>query len=262
MGKFTDALKKATEERLARIQKIDQGQEVKYEFVARKTVDSTIDPRVVPFFEADSPVTEQYRVLRTNIQALDIKPQVKVMTVTSALHNEGKTISSINMAITFAHDLSKKNILLVDADMRKSRISKYLGITPEIGLSDIVSNGRNVEEALLHVGIDNLTVLPAGKHPRNPAELLGSVKMRNLISYLKTKYDYIFFDAPPIISLTDAGVLGAQTDGVIMVIQANRTQKGVVHHAESLLKQSQSKILGYILTNIQYHIPQYLYRYL
>ena len=161
-----------------------------------------------------------------------------------------------------AHDLNKKSILLVDGDLRRASISKYLGFKSEIGLADLISNGSNVDEALINIGIDNLTVLPAGKIPKNPAELLGSVKLKNLVSLLKTKYDYIIFDTPPIIPVTDAGLLGAQTDGLIMVIQANRTQKGIVDHAEGLLKQAQAKVLGYILTNIQYHIPGYIYRYL
>ena len=88
-----------------------------------------------------------------------------------------------------------------------------------------------------------------------------SPELKN-IGLLKSKYDYIIFDTPPIIPVTDAGVIGAQTDGVIMIIMANRTQKGVVKHSENLLKQSHTKILGYILTNIQYHIPAYIYRYL
>jgi capsular exopolysaccharide synthesis family protein len=161
-----------------------------------------------------------------------------------------------------AHDLNKKSILLVDADLRRGRISKYLGINSEVGLSDLISNGTNVDEALLNIGIDNLTLLPAGKVPHNPAELLGSIKVKNLINLLKSKYDYIIFDTPPIVHVTDAGILGAQTDGVVMVIQADRTQRGVVKTAEGLLKQAQVKLLGYILTNIQYHIPAYIYRYL
>ena len=79
---------------------------------------------------------------------------------------------------------------------------------------------------------------------------------------MKTKYDYVIFDTPPIIPVTDAGLIGAQTDGIVMVIQAERTQKGVIKHGEDLLKQAQTKLLGYILTNIQHHIPEYIYRYL
>lgn len=262
MGKITDALKKAAQERLARIGKLDQREDIKYQFIVKKTVDSKIDPRIVAFYDSKSSVAEQYRILRTNLAAINSKTPIKAITITSSIHGEGKTITAINMAISMAHDLGKKSILLVDADLRRSRISKYLGVSAELGLSDLLSDGASIDEALLNIGIDNLTILPAGKTPQNPAELLGSQKMRNLINLAKTKYDYIIFDTPPVVPVTDAGLVGAQTDGVIMVIQAERTQKGVVDHSEGLLKQAQAKLLGYILTNIQYHIPGYIYRYL
>lgn len=262
MGKITDALKKAAQDRFARIERLDSRDDVKYQFIAKKTVDSKFDPRIVSFYDPKSAVAEQYKTLRTNLQAINSKTPIKAITITSSLHKEGKSITAINLAISMAQDLNKKQILLVDADMRRASISKYLGVNSELGLADLISNGANADEALLNIGLENLTILPAGKAPHNPAELLGSVKMRNMVSLLRTKYDYVIFDTPPIISVTDAGLLGAQTDGVIMVIQAERTQKGIVEHAENLLKQAQAKMLGYILTNIQYHIPAYIYRYL
>ena len=242
MGKITDALKKAAQERLEHMDKID--------------------PRIVAFYDPHSPVTEQYRTLRTNIQALSVEKPIKAITVTSSIHGEGKTITAANLAISMAQDMDNKNILLVDADLRRARITKYLGITAEYGLADLLTNGQKADDVLLNIGINNLTVLPAGKIPHNPAELLGSIKMKNLLGLLKSKFDFIIFDTPPIIPVTDAGLLGAQTDGVVMVVQANRTQKGIVRHSENLIKQAQAKILGYILTNVQYHIPAYIYRYL
>lgn len=262
MGKITDALKKAAAERLARMERLDSKTEVKYEFVAQKTVDSKIDPRIVSFYEPKSAVAEQYKILRTNIQAINSKTPIRAITITSSINGEGKTITAINLAISMAQDLNKKSILLVDADLRRARISRYLGVREEAGLSDLIANGSNVDEALLNIGIDNLTILPAGKIPHNPAEMLGSPKMKILMSALKAKYDYIIFDSPPIIPVTDAGVIGSQTDGILMIIRANRTQKGVVEHGKSLLTQAHAKLLGYVLTNIQYHIPAYIYRYL
>lgn len=262
MGKITEALKKAAQERLSRLEKLDEKQEIRYQFIAKKTVDSKVDPRIVAFYDPVSPVTEQYRTLRTNIQSIKSEKPIKAITITSSTHSEGKSITAINLAISMAHDLNKKSILLVDADLRRARISKYLGINSELGLSDLVSDGINLDDALLNIGIDNLTILPAGKIPRNPAEILGSTKMKNLVNALRSKYDYVIFDTPPVIPVTDAGLLGAQTDGVIMVIKAGKTQKGVVSHSESILKQAQAKLLGYILTNVQYHIPGYIYRYL
>lgn len=262
MGKITDALKKAAQERLGRLEKLDRKEEVRYEFIAKKTVDSNIDPRIVAFYEPASPVAEQYRILRTNIQSIKSERPIKTIVITSSTHAEGKTITAINLAISMAQDLNKKKILLVDGDMRRAKISKYLGFEAALGFSNLISNGSNIDDALINIGMDNLTILPAGKIPSNPAEILGSVKTRNLVSMLKAKYDYVIFDAPPVIPVTDAGLLGAQADGVIMVVKAGRTQKGVVRHGEGILKQAQAKILGYILTNIQYHIPGYLYRYL
>jgi capsular exopolysaccharide synthesis family protein len=262
MGKITEALKKAAQERLERIEKLDKKTQVKYEFIAKKTVDSKFDPRIVTFYDPKSPVTEQYRTLRTNIQAINSKTPIKALTITSSTHSEGKTITAINLAISMAHDLNKKQILLLDADMRRAGISKYLGFNAETGLADLISDGASIDDALLQVGIDNLSILPVGKIPHNPAELLGSAKMASIISMLRSRYDFLIIDTPPVIPVTDAGVIGSQTDGVIMVIQANRTQKGVVRHSESLLKQAHAKLLGYILTNIQYHIPAYIYRYL
>lgn len=262
MGKITDALKKAAEERISRLEKLDTHDEVKYQFIAKKTVDSKIDPRIVAFYESSSPVAEQFRTLRTNLLALNTTKPIKVVTVTSSINGEGKTISSINLAVSMAQDLNKKRILLIDADLRRGRVHKYLGITPEIGLTDLLLDGNNSDDAFVNIGINNLTILPSGKAPHNPAELLGSMKFKNLLSLLKEKYDYIILDTPPIIPVTDAGLIGAQTDGAIMVIQAGRTQRGIVKHAEGLLKQAQSKMLGYIMTNVQYHIPAYIYRYL
>jgi protein-tyrosine kinase len=265
MGKLTDALKKAAQERLTRLEKIEEKAQVKYEFIAKKVQESKIDPKIVAFHEPTSTVAEQYRTLRTNIQAIGSK--IKAITITSSTHSEGKTITSINLAISMARDLNKKQILLVDADLRRASLSKYLGVKAETGLADIISNGASLEDALLNIGVDNLTILPAGKtihcHSRNcSAELLGSEKLKKVIGQLREKYDFIIFDTPPIIPVTDAGVLGAQTDGVIMVVQADRTQRGVIGHSENLLKQAQAKLLGYILTNIKYHIPEYIYRYL
>ena len=263
MGKITDALKKAAEERMTRMEKLDQHDEVKYHFIAQKTVESKIDPKVVAFYEPMSPVSEQYRMLRTNLLAMNTKKPVKAIAITSSIHNEGKSVSAANLAISMAQDLNKKKILLVDADLRKSKIHKYLGLNPEIGLSEILSNGANADEAFISIsGIENLTILPAGKQPKNPAELIGSLKFKNLISQLKEKYDYIILDTPPVVPVTDAGLIGSEVDGVIMVIQAGRTQKGVIKHSESLLRQANAKLLGYIVTNIQYHVPAYIYRYL
>ncbi len=258
MGKFTEAIRKAAEKRIERVEKKE---EIK-PYVIRTAADSKVDPHIIAYFDPISPISEQYRIMRTNLQALDKQNPPRVIAITSSIHGEGKTVTSVNLAITFAHDLNKKSILLVDADLRRGTLTKDLGLKAEKGLADILIDGANVEDSLLGIGIDNLHVLPAGNRQHNPAELLGSAKMKNLIGELKRNYDYVFFDCPPVVPITDAVVLGAETDGALMVVQAGSTQRGVISHAQDLLRAAHVKVLGCCVTNIEYHIPEYIYRYL
>ena len=258
MGKFTEALKKAAERRLERVEKKE---EIK-PYVIRTVADSRVDPHVVAYFDSSSPIAEQYRILRTNLQAMDKTNPTKVLAITSSIHGEGKTITSINLAITFARDLNKKSILLVDADLRRGSLTKNLGLIPQKGLSDILRDETTIDETLLSIGIDNLHVMPSGNKPSNPAELLGSQKMKELLDKFKKQYDYVFFDCPPVIPVTDTSILAPQCDGVLMILQAGRTQRGVLAHAQDRLQTVKAKVLGYVMTNIEYHIPEYIYRYL
>ncbi|MBU1932310.1 MAG: CpsD/CapB family tyrosine-protein kinase, partial [Candidatus Omnitrophica bacterium] len=228
------------------------------------TKDFNIDPHVVAFSDPASPVSEQYKILRTNLMSLSSKTKpIKTIGITSAIHNEGKTITGLNLAITMAHDLNKKSILFMDADLRKSRVHKILGIENiEAGLSEYLQDSLSIDNILIKTGIENLTLLPAGKGPKNPAELLASYRMKETLSILKNNFDYIIIDTPPVIPVTDPGVLGSQIDGMILVIQAGRTQRNVVQHAKHLLDQAGVKVLGYIMTSVEYHLPQYLYRYM
>ena len=260
MGKITDALKKAAQERLSHIER--KVSNLEREFVVQRIGDSKIDPHVVTYFDPKSPISEQYKILRTNIQSLKTNNKSKVFVISSSIHSEGKTITSLNLSIALANDVNNKRVLLVDADMRKGKVAKYLNIQPEAGLSDFLTNGTAFESCVFNFGVENLDVIASGKAPQNPAELLGSYKMKELLNSLRAKYDYIILDTPPVIPLTDPQVLGAQADGVFLVVQAGRTQRGIIQHAESLLLQAEAKVLGFILTGIRYHIPEYIYRYL
>lgn len=258
MGKFTEALKKAAQKSVERVEKLEEFKP----YVVKTVPDSSLDPHIVTYFDPASPVSEQYRILRTNLHALDRTHPPKVFAVTSSIHGEGKTITSINCAITFARDTNRKSVLLVDADLRRGKLTKDLGLKAETGLSEILTDGVSVDQALLSFGVDNLHVLSSGARPQNPAELLGSQRMRDLMAEVKKQYDYVFFDCPPVIPITDAGVLGSQCDGVLMIIQAGRTQRGAILHAQDLLRSARAKVLGFIMTHIEYHIPEYIYRYL
>ena len=104
--------------------------------------------------------------------------------------------------------------------------------------------------------------MDSGTVPEYPSELLGSDAMKRFVRDMETRFDFVIFDTPPIISVTDSGIIGRLTDGVVLVVQAGRTQRGVVKRAQELLHQAHSKILGQVLTNIEYHLPEYIYRYL
>ena len=258
MGKMTEALKKVAEERLTHL---ERKQETTLGYILTQKADSKIDPRVVAFHEPASPISEQYKMLRTNILTLGAKKSLKTFVVSSAINGEGKSVTSTNLAFVLAEDLNAKSVLLVDADLRKGRVSRLLGLSPRTGLAEVLSNGSSLSNVLVDIGVKNLTVLPSGKAPKNPAELLGSVKMKQLIAELRGRFDMVLFDAPPVINVTDPGVLGAQTDGIFFVVQAGRTQRTSIQHAEHLLAQAHARVLGYIVTNVEYHLPEYLYRY-
>lgn len=256
MGKITDAIKKAADERLQRIQKKPDVQ-----YVVRHIDDSRIEPHVVAFHDPSSPIGEQYKILRTNIQSMKTAKDLTTFSITSSIHGEGKTVTSVNLAIVMAHDLNGRKILLIDADMRKGRIAQYMGLGKGPGLSDILKGEVEPEACFVSPKIKNLTVIPAGKVPKNPAELLGSKKMKSLLESLKSSFDYILIDTPPVTPVADPCIVGAIADGVIMVVQAGRTQRDMIKHIKDRLVQAHANVIGYIVTNVEYHLPHYLYRY-
>jgi len=262
MGKITNALKKAAEERMGRMEKISKIRE-RDKLIIRKIGESKVDPSIVTYFDPKALISEQYKILRTNVLSLNKGAKApKVMVVTSSIHSEGKTITSLNLSIALSESTNKPKILLVDADLRRGSIAKYLGVEQNVGLSEYLSGKVDLNDTMFNLDSENLTFMASGEVPENPAELLDSSKMKTFIAEMRSQFDYVIIDTPPIISVTDSGIVGSKVDGVIMVVQAGRTQRGIVKRAEELLYQSHSKVLGHVLTNIEYHLPEYIYRYL
>ncbi len=261
MGKITSALKKAADDRLQRIEKINKIKE-QDQIVVKKMGSSQIDPRLIAYFDPKALITEQYKILRTNFLSLNKGRPPKTVVVTSALHSEGKTVTTLNLAIAMAQTIKRPKILLIDADMRRGRVARYLGVEQALGLSEVLTGQATPAQTLFNIDLENLTFLSSGSIPPNPTELLSSQDMKDLIDEVRNKYDYIFIDTPPIIPVTDSGILGALADAVIMVIQAGRTQRGVVKRGNELLQQAHAHLIGHVLTNIEYHLPEYIYRYL
>jgi len=225
-----------------------------------KGTEEGIDSRLVAFTDPTSHVAEQYRSLRTNLCSLSPDNPLQAILVTSSLRSEGKTISACNLSFSLAQDREKR-VILVDGDMRKASIHKLFNISKEPGFSDVLSRGYSIDRFIDKPICGNLYVVPAGKAPANPSELLTSSRMKSLLADLRSKFDWIIFDIPPIIAVTDASVLGAQLDGTLLVVRAGRTQAVDVERAYSLLKEAHARPVGAILTNVVTYIPYYLYRY-
>jgi len=261
MGKITDALKKAADGRIERLDKISEIKEHK-KIIVKKIGNSKVDSRIVTYFDPKALITEQYKILRTNVLSISKTKPPKAIVVTSALHSEGKTITALNLAMVLAQSTHKPKVLVIDADLRRGRIAKYLGVNHEVGLCDALTEKAELSDTMFNIDVENLTFISAGTVPDNPAELLASDHMKRIIAQMRAQFDHILIDTPPIIPVTDSGIIGSMSDGVMMVVQAGRTQRGVVRRAEELLYQSHSTVLGHVLTGIEYHLPEYIYRYL
>lgn len=228
--------------------------------VKREKSDDGIDSRVVVYIDPKSHVAEQYRIMRTNLCSLSADKPLYSFVITSALRGEGKTLTVSNIAVAFAQQLGKK-VLLVDADLRKPNLHKIFNIPKEPGLVELLLEEANVDGFFTKPVLPNLYIVPGGRTPPNPSELLSSQKAKDLIQVFKQKFNYLFFDCPPIIPVTDAGVLGSQVDGVILAVRAASTGALDVERAFSLLKEANANPAGAVLTNVVTYIPYYLYRY-
>ncbi len=219
------------------------------------------DTRIVTYHYPTSTLTEQYRMLCHNLKTQLDQMGAKVILVSSAIHGEGKTITTTNLALALT-EMGNSKVALIDADLRRGKIGEYLGLKKDLpGLSGFLSNGLSAKQAMVRNSIDNLTIIPCGQLTNNPTGLIGSQKFRTLIAELRNHFDYILVDSPPIMAVADAGILGRDTDGLLMVIQSGRTPKSVIAHANILFKQAGIKMLGYVLTNVEFQSSDYRYYY-
>jgi protein-tyrosine kinase len=130
------------------------------------------------------------------------------------------------------------------------------------GISENLDGQATLEEVIFNLDIDNLSFIAAGAEALHPAELLASRRMKDLLQALQRQYDFVIIDTPPVIPVTDAVIVGAHVDGVLMVIESGHTQRGIVARSSELLLQANANILGYTLSNVEYFVPDYIYRYL
>jgi succinoglycan biosynthesis transport protein ExoP len=207
-----------------------------------------------------SQMAESYRALRTSLLLSSIGAPPKVIMVTSALPQEGKTTTSINTAVVLAQ--KGVRVLLIDADLRRPSIHKTLSMGPHSGLSNVLTGSTTLEQAITPSTIlPNLFVLPSGTPPPNPAELLASANMRDVLNQLSEQYDHIVIDTPPSLSVTDAVVLSPRADAVVLVIRSGQTTKQALRRSRDVLMQVNAKVVGVLLNAVDLSSPDYYYYY-
>jgi capsular exopolysaccharide synthesis family protein len=205
-------------------------------------------------------MSESYRALRTSLLLSNLGSPPKVIMVTSALPQEGKSTTSTNTAIVLAQ--KGVRVLLIDADLRRPSIHKILGMGPRSGLSNVLTGSTTLEKTITQTSIlPNLFILPAGTPPPNPAELLASSNMRDMLTELRDQFDHIVVDTPPSLSVTDAVVLSQRADAVVLVIRSGQTTKQSLRRARDLLAQVNAKVVGVLLNAVDLSSPDYYYYY-
>ena len=204
----------------------------------------TLDRHLVAATAPQSVAAEQYRLLRTRLKNAANGRAVRTIVVTSPSMGDGKSVTAANLALTMAQEFHQR-VLLIDADMRRPSVATLFGISQGPGLADVLMGAVELDGALVHFADQRLTVLPAGTPPGHPAELLGSSGMRRILDTLRTRFDAILIDMPPVAPVADVHVVSPLVDGILMIVRAGVTAKPAIERAISGLDVS--KVLGLVL---------------
>lgn len=193
-----------------------------------------------------SPRAESFRTLRTNLQFLDVGRVNRAFVVTSSIQSEGKSTSTANLAIALADTGAR--VLLVDADLRRPKLHEYLGLEGAVGLTDLLIGTAEPEDVIQPWGKKDLFVLPAGKIPPNPSELLGSEALTRLLNEFNRAFDVVLFDSAPLLPVTDAAILARTVGGTIVICAAGKTHKNQLKGALAALGNVDAPVSGIVLT--------------
>lgn len=193
-----------------------------------------------------SPVSEAYRTLRTNLSFYSLDKPIRSLVVTSPMPDDGKSTTIANLAVTMAQ--GGRRTVLVDCDLRRPVIHTLFDLPAEPGLTTMILQ-ENAPLPLQKTTVENLWLLTSGPKPPNPADLLGSKMMDRMIESLLSQADVVLFDAPPVLAVTDATILGAKVDGVLLVVSAGKTRRDHAQRAKQILQTANVHIIGVTLTN-------------
>jgi capsular exopolysaccharide synthesis family protein len=203
-----------------------------------------LSPLLVAGLAPQSLAAEQYRQLRTRLSLAEGANAIRTVLITSPQKGEGKSVTSANLALTMAQELQRR-VVLIEADLRKPSLQQLFGFSAGPGLSDYLSGAADLQQAMRVLPDQHLTVIPAGSTPANPAELLGSTAMRRLLDQLRTQFDRVILDTPPVLPLADVAILAPMVDGALMVVRAGYTPKPAIENA--LRAFDSSRLLGVVL---------------
>ncbi|MFP9130277.1 CpsD/CapB family tyrosine-protein kinase [Niallia sp. BSM11] len=203
--------------------------------------------KLIAKYDPKSPISEQYRTIRTNILYSSVDEEIRSLMVTSSGPGEGKSTTTGNLAVVFAQQ--GKTVLLIDADLRKPTVHYTFKLTNTTGLTSVLTNQIDIKEAVNKTDEENLFVLPSGPIPPNPSELLGSKAMHNFMEQALEEFDLIIFDTPPVLAVTDAQILGNLCQGSILVVSSGKTEKDALIKTKELLTSTNGKLLGVVLNN-------------
>ena len=216
-----------------------------------------------PLFTRDeprSPISEAFRLLRTNLFFIELDKGLKTIALTSALPGEGKTLVAVNLAAALA--AQEERVLLIDADFRAPAVHRVLLLPQAPGFTNILVDHLSIPRVVREVpGLPNLSVITSGRVPPNPAEVTGSARMRQIIEELRGSFDRIIFDGPPVLGATDAVVLASAVDGVLLVLRKGRIDRRAVRRMSEILDHTRATILGGVLNGIDKSDSGYGYGY-
>lgn len=214
---------------------------------------------LITFEKPKSPIAEAYRTLRTSLHFSGLDNPYKTIMITSAGPGEGKSTTLANLGVAMAQ--AGMRVLIIDCDLRKPVQHKIFELLNKKGLTNVLMEHIPVEEAIQATRVNNLYALTCGPIPPNPSELLGSGRMKELIQHLKDRYDKVLIDSPPAVAVTDAAVLSAQVDGVILALRAGVAKINMAKQAKEMIEKANGKIIGTVLYGVKYSGEDYHYYY-
>ena len=213
----------------------------------------------ISFENNNSAIAEAFRKLRTNLQFIHVDHPPRVMVITSSTPNEGKSVTAINIALALAE--AEYNVVLVDGDMRRPSLDKYLDLVGSVGFSTVLSGGASLAEVLQTTKYPNLTVLTAGTTPPNPSELLNSQAAEKVLNELREQFDYVIIDTSPLLAVTDGAILATKCDGVLIMDRFGETKREQLSHAVDTLESVGATLLGAVFTMTPSRGSSYYYSY-